>query len=111
MLRKLKTKLKNRNFLQKYFEISKIKRSSYYKVYFPKLHMRAYFRTKLQVFNVILTSFRQEWVILPSSPRHTHTPKTKRLKKSILIRVKRLSSGNYNHKFSYYDSKTFMIQK
>ena len=55
-------------FLQNNAEISKIKGvlvSWYWKIYFLKLDMCAYLRTKLQVSGTILTSFRQEVVSLP----------------------------------------------
>ena len=51
--------------------------------------MCGYLRTKLQVSSIILTSFRQEGVILQPPPRTTAktTPK-----KSTLIRVKNVKS-------------------
>ena len=53
-------------------------------VYFLKLHICVYVRTKFQVSSIILTSFRQE-LILPPHPPH-RTPKWT-LKKPSLIRV------------------------
>ena len=38
--------------------LGKFRQSWYYKLYFLKLHMRVYLRTKFQVSSITLTSFR-----------------------------------------------------
>ena len=46
-------------FAKKCWFLAKKKADVHEKVYFLKLHMCVYFRTKFQVSNLILTSFRQ----------------------------------------------------
>ena len=43
-------------------------------VYFLKLHICVYLRTKIQLFSIILTSFRP-WIILPTPP---YPPRSRR---------------------------------
>ena len=62
-------------FLPKNVDYSKIKGSCYWKVYFLKLHMCVYFRTKLEISNLILTSFKQGVILSPPCP-----PQNKHLK-------------------------------
>ena len=64
------------DFLQKNANISKIKNVLVLKAIILKLHLCVYLRTKFQVFNIVLKSFRQE-VILPTphSPTAKWTPK------------------------------------
>ena len=68
-------------------------------VYFLKLHMCVYLRTKFQVSSVILTSLRQG-VILPPSHTAKRTPK-----KSTFIRVKR------NYKVLMSKSPCFLLNE
>ena len=71
---------KNAIFLLKNADISKIKDIKALKVYFLKLHMGMYLRAKFEASSIILTSFRQGWLILALK----RTPK-----KPTQIRVKK----------------------
>ena len=79
---------KNYYFCQKYRFLckklltkTKLKKSRHEKVYFLKMHICVYIRTKLQVSNIILQSFRKrEGVILSTpTPPHPLPPKNKPL--------------------------------
>ena len=78
---------KNYYFCQKYWFLckklltkTKLKRSRYERVYFLKMHICVYIRTKLQVSSIILQSFRQrEGVILSTPPPHSLPRKNKPL--------------------------------
>ena len=51
--------LKNADFLQKMLALAKLIEPLYEKVYFLKLNMSVYLRTKFQASNIFLLNFRQ----------------------------------------------------
>ena len=53
---------------------AKLRRSWYYQIYFLKLHMCVYLRTKFQVSSLILKSFRRGSFIPPPEKEHLKIP-------------------------------------
>ena len=89
--KKMRTSAKNA-------DINKIK-SWYYNVYFLKLHICVYLRTKFQVSSIILTSFRQG-VILPHTTKRT--PKKFTLIRDITVVQKMLPSVTEKESYFYF---------
>ena len=67
---------------------AKLRRSWYYQIYFLKLHMCAYLRTKFQVSSLILKSFRRGNFIPPPEKEHLKSPPRLGLKDIFLLTLK-----------------------